>query len=87
MSLIVVCHPCPNETFCQAMDISSERENELDELMDKYHGDTESYPEALAGISPHLKNANELAYVSFHMGAFAESQRTKHELMNKLLGE
>jgi hypothetical protein len=69
------------------MSISKEREAEIDDLMDKYHGETDTYPDALAAISQDLQNANELAYVSFHLGAFAESQRTKHELLNKLLGE
>lgn len=85
--IIVTATPSPEETFARAMSISPERENEIDVLMDKYHGETETYPDALAEMSHHLHNANELAYVAFHLGAFAESQRTKHELLNKLLGE
>ena len=69
------------------LSITKDREAEIDDLMDKYHGETDTYPDALAAISQDLNNANELAYVSFHLGAFAESQRTKHELLNKLLGE
>jgi hypothetical protein len=85
--IIVTATPSPDETFARAMSISAEREAEIDELMDRYHGETDTYPDALAAISAELHTANELAYVSFHLGAFAESQRTKHELLNKLLGE
>lgn len=74
-------------TFAQAVGISTERETQLDELMDKYHHETGTYPDALAVISAELESANELAYVSFHLGAFAESQRTKQDLLRKLLGE
>jgi hypothetical protein len=85
--LIVTATPALDETFARAMSISAARETEIDELMDKYHGETDTYPDALAAISGELRTANELAYVSFHLGAFAESQRTKHELLSKLLGE
>ena len=85
--IIVHATPSADETFARAMSISKEREAEIDILMDKYHGETDTYPDALAGISQELHNANELAYVAFHLGAYAESQRTKHELLNKLLGE
>jgi hypothetical protein len=85
--LIIVTVPAPDETFAGAMNISKEREAVLDELMDRYHAETDTYPDALAGISPELDNANELAYVAFHLGAFAESQRTKQDLLRKLLGE
>lgn len=77
----------PDETFAAAMGIHKGRETAIDELMDKYHHETDTYPAALAAISTELENANELAYVSFHLGAFAESQRTKQDLLRKLLGE
>jgi hypothetical protein len=86
-TIIVTATPSPDDTFARAMSITPERETEIDLLMDKYHGETSTYPDALAAISAELTNANELAYVSFHLGAFAESQRTKHELLNKLLGD
>ena len=85
--ITVTATPSTEETFARAMSITKDREAEIDDLMDKYHGETDTYPDALAAISQDLNNANELAYVSFHLGAFAESQRTKHELLNKLLGE
>lgn len=85
--IIVTATVSPDETFARAMSISPERETEIDEFMDKWHGETETYPDALDAISKELNNANELAYVAFHLGAFAESQRTKHELLNKLMGE
>lgn len=86
-TLIVTAVPAPDETFAGAMNISREREAELDELMDKCHEDTETYPDALAAISEEIDSANELAYVAFHLGAFAESQRTKQDLLRKLLGD
>ena len=55
--------------------------------MDKCHAETSTYPDAIAAISATLTNANELAYACFHLGAFAESQRSKHKLLYKLLGE
>lgn len=84
-TIIVTAVPSCDETFARALNISLQREEQIDELMDKYHGETNTYPDALAAISTNLKNANELAYASFHLGAFAESQRTRHELLNKLL--
>lgn len=87
MSIEVKSTPSPDETFARAMQISPEREKEIDELMDKYHAQCDNYPESISMISKELNNANELAYVSFHLGAFAESQRTKHELLKKLMNE
>lgn len=72
------------ETFALVMGITADREAEIDKLMDRCHAETKTYPDAIAAAAPHLQNANELAYVSFHLGAFAESQRNKHELLNKL---
>lgn len=83
--IIVTAVPSCDETFARALNINHEREEQIDELMDKYHAETNTYPDAIAAISADLKNANELAYATFHLGAFAESQRTKHDLLNKLL--
>jgi hypothetical protein len=69
------------------MGIAKEREMEIDNLVDKCHKDTATYPDAIAAASVNLDNANELAYASFHLGAFAESQRTKQEIIEKLLGD
>lgn len=71
----------PGETFCQVLDISPEREIEIDALMDKAHGETDTYPDAIAVAAKELNNANELAYMAFHLGAFAESQRMKREML------
>lgn len=87
MKPIVTTIPQPEETFAAALGITKQREAEIDELMDKCHGETETYSDAIAAASQALKNANELAYISFHLGAFAESQRTKHDLLKKLMGE
>lgn len=65
--------------------ITIEREEELDALMDKAHKDTDKYPDAIAMITQAGITANELAYAVFHLGAFAESQRKKQELLHKLL--
>lgn len=73
------------QTFAAVMGITPERENAIDSLMDKCHGETDTYPDAIAYASAQLRNANELAYVCFHLGAFAESQRSKQELLSKLL--
>jgi hypothetical protein len=83
--IAVTASPAEDETFARALGIDTTRETQIDELMDKYHGETSTYPDAISAISGHLHNANELAYASFHLGAFAESQRTKHELLQKLL--
>ena len=77
--------PSQDETFARALGITRQREEEIDNLMDQFHRDTDTYPGAIAGISQQLHNANELAYACFHLGAFAESQRKKQELLHKLL--
>ena len=84
-TIIVTAVPSSDETFARALNITQKREEQIDELMDKCHGETNTYPDAIAAISADLHNANELAYASFHLGAFAESQRTKQDLLNKLL--
>jgi hypothetical protein len=76
-----------DEHFATALDISAQRETEIDQIMDRCHGETTTYPDAIAAISSEMRNVNELAYACFHLGAFAESQRTKHQLLYKLLGE
>ncbi len=76
-----------DENFARALSITEQRETEIDELMDRCHAETTTYPDAIAAISEELGNANELAYACFHLGAFAESQRTRHKLLYKLLGE
>lgn len=84
-TLTVTAVPTEDERFAGALGISKEREEQIDELMDKCHGETDTYPDAIAAISETLISANELAYACFHLGAFAESQRSKHELLHKLL--
>jgi hypothetical protein len=86
-TLIVTTIPSPDDTFAGALSISKQRETDIDELMDKCHTETDNYPDAVAAMSKELQNANELAYAAFHLGAFAESQRHKNELLHKLLGE
>lgn len=76
-----------DESFARAMNITEQREMQIDEVMDRCHGETSTYPDAIAAISAEMQNVNELAYACFHLGAFAESQRTKHRLLYKLLGE
>lgn len=76
-----------DESFARAMNITEKRETQIDTIMDRCHSETSTYPDAIAAISLELNNANELAYACFHLGAFAESQRTKHQLLYKLLGE
>jgi hypothetical protein len=76
-----------DEHFATALCISAQRENEIDQIMDRCHGETTTYPDAIAAISSEVQNVNELAYACFHLGAFAESQRAKNQLLYKLLGE
>lgn len=76
-----------DENFATALCISALREKEIDNIMDRCHGETTTYPDAIAAISSEMQNVNELAYACFHLGAFAESQRAKHQLLYKLLGE
>lgn len=83
--ITVTTQTATEETFAAVMGISPQRETEIDSLMDKCHGETSTYPDAIAQASAGLLNANELAYVCFHLGAFAESQRSKQELLSKLL--
>lgn len=84
-NITITLTPTQDETFAAVMGIAGEREAEIDNLMDKCHGETTTYPDAIAAAAAQLQNANELAYVCFHLGAFAESQRSKHELLQKLL--
>lgn len=84
--LLVLSKPNPDGTFGEALGITPEREAAIDALMDKYHASTDTYPDCIAKISNECVSANELAYASFHLGAFAESQRTKSDLLTKLLG-
>ncbi len=85
--LKVTAVPSPDETFAGAMGITKDREEQINELLDQSHQQTDTFPEALAAVSGGLKTANELAYASFHLGAFAESQRTKQEILEKLIAE
>ncbi len=85
-NFLVTAQPAGDDTFATALCISKQREAELDELMDKYHKETETYPDALAALSPHLQNANELAYASFHLGAYAEAQRNRYAALVKTVG-
>ena len=86
-NILVTALEIDDESFARALGITQKREEEIDEIMDKCHADTNTYPDAIAAISEKLNNANELAYASFHLGAFAESRRAKNELLYKLLGE
>lgn len=83
--IIVTVTAAASETFARALGITIEREVQIDELMDQCHAQTHSYPDAIAAISTGLENANELAYASFYLGSFAESQRRRYELLWKLL--
>ena len=87
MSIKVTALQVESESFTEALGISAEREAQIDEIIDECHGDTDTYPDAIAAISERLNNVNELAYAAFHLGAFAESRRAKNELLYKLLGE
>lgn len=75
------------ESFARAMNITIDREAEIDEIIENCYQLTETFPDALAAASYKLENANELAYASFHLGAYAESRRVKYELLHKFLGE
>lgn len=86
-NILVTALEIDDESFARALGITPKREEEIDEIVDKCHADTNTYPDAIAAISEALENANELAYASFHLGAFAESRRAKNELLYKLLGE
>lgn len=81
--ILVTAIPSPDETFARALNISKEREAEIDNIINKCHSETDTYPDAIAAVSKELNNANELAYVSFHLGAFAGSLQIKHELSSK----
>ncbi len=82
---IIVTVAAADEIFARCLGITIEREAQIDELVDQCHTKTSSYPDAIAAISTGLKNANELAYASFHLGAFAENRRSKYELLQLLL--
>lgn len=77
----------PDESFARALGLTEQREKEIDDIMDKCHNETNTYPDAIAMIAESLNNDNELAYAVFHLGAFAESRRAENELLYKLLGE
>ncbi|MBS1771460.1 MAG: hypothetical protein JST82_01280 [Bacteroidetes bacterium] len=86
-NIIVTPIATDDESFARAMNITEQREAEIDEILDNCYALTDTYPDALAATSQKLHNANELAYACFHLGAFAESRRSKYQLLNKLLGE
>ncbi len=75
-----------NESFALSLGIYAEREKELDELMDKCYEETNTYPQCIEMISPSLNNDNELAYIAFHLGAFAEDCRRKQRMAGVLMG-
>ena len=76
-----------DESLAKAMGISKKREKELDVIIDYGHANTQTYTEAMKIISANCKNVNEITYACFHLGAFAESQRSKNKLIYRLLGE
>jgi hypothetical protein len=85
MNVTVTAIEASEENFARALGITPEREQELDDIMEKAHRDTGTYPDALAMITTNDITPNELAYVAFFLGAFAESARNKHSLLHKLL--
>ena len=54
-NIIVTATPQPEETFAAALGITKQRETEIDELMDKCHGETDTYPDAIAAASQALR--------------------------------
>jgi hypothetical protein len=78
--------PTTEENFARALNIDAHREMEIDEILETCYQLTDTYTDALAAASHKLHSVNELAYASFHLGAYAESQRTKYELMHRLMG-
>lgn len=83
----VVAVPVADERFAGALGITTEREEEINEWIERYYDETGTYPDAIAALSTQLANANELAYAAFHLGAYAGSLRTKQELVAMLLDE
>lgn len=74
------------ESFAQAMDIDTQREGQLCDLIGQCYESTDTYPHAIVGIAQEVKNINELVYSVFHLGAFAGEERAKNELINILEG-
>lgn len=87
MNNIISITPTTEEDFARALNINADREMEIDEILETCYQLTDTYTDALAAASHRLQNINELAYASFHLGAYAESRRTKYQLLHKLIGE
>lgn len=86
-AIIVTAIDVSSESFADALIITKEREKEIDTIVERLLEETQTYPDCVAALSKHMDNANELAYACFHLGAYAESQRAKNQLLYKLLGE
>lgn len=71
-------------TFAQALAITAKREEQLCDLIGQCYNSTDTYPQAIAGISQQTKNINELAYALFHFGAFAGEERARQEMIQIL---
>lgn len=74
------------DTFAQALGITEKREEQLCDLIGQCYDSTDTYPQAIAGISLKTKNINELAYAIFHFGAYAGEERARQEMIQILEG-
>lgn len=83
--LNVVTEPMP-DSFAQAMSIGAKREEQLCDLIGQCYASTDTYPQAIVGITQEVKNINELVYAIFHLGCFAGNEQAKHEMIDALQG-
>lgn len=72
------------ESFAAALGIGTKREEQLCDLIGQCYERTETYPQAIAGISQQVKDINELVYSVFHLGAFAGNEQARQELISLL---
>lgn len=67
-----------------ALGISTDREGQLCDLIEKCFEDTDNYPLALGCISENVDNVNELAYAIFHFAAFAGEEHARNQMIQLL---
>jgi len=81
----IAADPVPGN-FAEALGITAKREQQLCDLIGQCYDSTDTYPQAIAGISQQTKNINELAYALFHFGTFAGEERAKENMIRILEG-
>lgn len=72
------------DSFASVMGISSQREEQLCDLIGQCYDSTDTYPHAIVGIAQETDNINELVYSIFHLGAYAGEERAKDNMADFL---